>query len=77
MRGIISVLTVMALVLAVMAVPAFAAVNGNTNCVGGASELNQNGKEFGGAGLGGKFVANLAQKRGGLGGTASTNSCGG
>ena len=76
MRRIVATLAVMALLLAAMAAPAFAAAKpgGKSNCVGEvASQLNQpDVPEPGPPGSGGKLVSDVARE-GGLGEAASTN----
>ena len=77
MRRIVATLAVMALLLAAMAAPAFAAANlgGNSNCVGEiASQVNQPHGPHSEPGAGGEIVSGVARE-GGLGGAASTN-CG-
>jgi hypothetical protein len=70
MRRIVATLAVMALLLAAMAAPAFAAAKpgGKSNCVGEvASQLNQSEP-----GSGGKLVSDVARE-GVIGEAASTN----
>ena len=75
MRHIVATWAVMALLLAAMAAPAFAAANpgGKSNCVGEvASQLNQPDVPEPEPGSGGELVSDVAHE-GGLGETASTN----
>jgi hypothetical protein len=75
MKRIVATLAVMALSLAAMAAPAFAAANpgGNSNCVGEvASQLNQPHGPFSEIGAGGALVSEVAQE-GIIGEAASTN----
>jgi hypothetical protein len=75
MRRIVATLAVMALLLASMATPAFAAAKpgGKSNCIGEvASQLNQPHGPHSEPGSGGELVSDVARE-GGLGETASTN----
>jgi hypothetical protein len=69
MKRMVTMLAATVLLVAVLALPAFAAANENANCIG---ELASGGNQMF-PGLGGRDVSEIAHIAGGLGRSASNN----